>query len=165
MKYQRTLNLSNYITSQRFAQDVIYSNIEKYEERNQSNLIKIIDDITIGKYCEFVVYEELGTSYPDVAVYSKKNKSFDADLIKDDFKIHVKACKQGLSLQPSWVFQPEDKLTTTPDKNDVIAFCLFDRGNVEFKMYKASKLLSLYRPPIKKNLKKKVIYDIDLQKV
>ena len=160
--YKAEFNLDLYRKSTNFALDVVKSNIECYEKRNQSNIVKLIQDITVGKYCEFIVAEVLQTDPPDVEVYGKNKKSFDADLKKGKYNLHVKSCIETMMLQPSWVFQPEDKLTTEPKDNDVIVLCTLTNNIVKFTTHKAKSLLSLYRPPRKAHLKKKVIYGVDL---
>lgn len=160
MNYTRNIDNSEYLLCVQFAKDVINSNMDAYANRNQADFIKVFNDLVIGKVCEFVVYNELGTSYPDLKVYAKKDKSFDADLTLDDYKIHVKSCRKKSIFGESWVFQEEDELVTKPSSKDVLALCVIDEIQVEFYTIPAKK--AVYKEPVKKNLRKKVIYKKDV---
>lgn len=160
MKYTRDICKQNFLIANQFAKDVINSNYDMYSKRNQEDFIKIYNDIVLGKLCELEVSEELGTSYPDLKVYAKGDKTFDADLTMGEFKIHVKSCRKGSVFGESWVFQEEDRLVTEPSKNDVLALCIIDHKQVEFYTIKAKD--AVYRDPIKKSLTKKVIYKEDI---
>ena len=120
----------------------------------------MFNDIVLGKLCEIEVSEELGTSYPDLKVYASKDKSFDADLRMGKYKIHVKSCRKGSVFGESWVFQEQDDLVNNPTKEDILALCIISEQDVEFYTIKAKD--AIYRDPIKKTLKKKVIYKKDI---
>lgn len=160
MKYTRDICKQNFLIATQFAKDCINSNYDMYSKRSQDDFVKIYYDILLGKLCELEVSEELGTSYPDIKVYAKGDKSFDADLTKGEYKIHVKSCRKGSIFGESWVFQPEDELVTNPDKNDILALCIADEKKIEFYTIKATK--AVYKEPIKKSLTKKVIYKEDV---
>lgn len=56
----------------------------------------------------------------DFAIYSGKKKSFDADLIVDGYKIHVKSCFDKSEYPNSWLFQKQDSLIRTESEEDII---------------------------------------------
>lgn len=161
MIYTGTLPIQEYLLSVQFAKDCINSNLDKYHRRKQSDPIKIYNDILIGKVAEFFVFLNVsGCSYPDLKVYASADKSFDADLVKDKYKIHVKSCRKDSAFEHSWVFQPEDDLVANPSRYDVLALCIVDGGNVECMTIPAKEVE--YKDPVK-NLNKKVIYKKDLE--
>ena len=77
----------------------------------------------------------------------------------------------------SWSFQPNDPIVSNPREHDYIALVVFplitftDQNGIEqiynslegYLYFKnAINLINLYREPVKKELKKKVIYEEDL---
>lgn len=98
---------------QKFGEECVLSNLDKYRSRNQFDKGKIIADIKCGKIGEYVIWNHLlnkfpNLSEPDINIYVG-NKSWDADLIdkSQDLKVAVKSqdylssCLYG----DSWVFQ------------------------------------------------------------
>lgn len=161
MTYTGNISSAEYLLCVQFAKDVINSNLDTYANRKQDDFYKVFEDLVIGKVCEFFVFNQLNTSYPDLKVYASKDKSFDADLVKDEFNIHVKSCRYKSNFPVSWVFQPNDELVTSPGKEDVLALCTFDKGDINCVTISAKKVK--YGEPIKKGLKKKIIYLKDLK--
>jgi hypothetical protein len=159
--------LDDYLKCVQFAHDSIETNLDEYSRRNQNRVHKILNDIIIGKVAEFGVYKYLSQKHkleePDLKIYDKNNKSFDADLKIVGYDIHVKSqsIEQAEKYGVSWSFQKEDQLTTNPTKKDVIFLCLVNDLEVIILNYgKASKYKGLYGEPIKESLKfsKKVLY-------
>lgn len=123
---------------------MVGTNIDQYKKRNQSNPEKIKQQIVTGKLGEIAVSRLFGTNEPDFAIYEKKKKSFDKDLVLADLHLHVKtqdkesADKYGTS----WTFQYSgggfghtDKLITQPGANDVAVFVTVDRQKLECAIF------------------------------
>ena len=161
------IKLDDYLKCVQFAHDSIETNLDAYARRNQKRIHKILNDIIIGKIAEFGVHKYLMTknhlNEPDLKVYNKNEKSFDADLKFLNYNIHVKSqsIEQSEKYGISWSFQKQDKLITDPDNNDVIFLCIVNDLEVIILNYgKANKYKGLYGEPIKESLKftKKVLY-------
>lgn len=159
MIYSGRISFESFLLSVQFSKDVINSNLEKLASRGQQESFKIYNDILQGKVCEFFVHERLDhCSHPDIKVYPKSRKSFDADLTCLGYNIHVKSCKKEDKIH-SWVFQPEDN---NFGDTDTFALCLIDNKlNVDFKIFKYKDLI--FKPPLNPNLNKKVVYKDDLK--
>lgn len=98
-----------------FSKFSVFSSLDEYKRRGQANKDKIISDIYNGKVAEFMVYNffiKKGKSLhsPDVNIYSKRMKSFDADLVIGDVNIHVKSHIKNDMFPVSWMFQKNDPL-------------------------------------------------------
>jgi hypothetical protein len=151
-----------------FSKQVFNTNVEKYAERNQSDVKKIISDIYIGKMAEYAVWNYLqrdgkDATFPDIAIYPAKKKSYDADITAGDIKSHVKCCV-AMGVYPiSWVFQPNDPVTINPSNKDFLALVSIEEDN-SFNAYfiKAADMLQIYEAPKKVGLDKKVIYESTL---
>ena len=151
-----------------FSKEVFNTNIEKYIERKQSDVKKIIADIYIGKMAEYAVWNYLqrdgkDATFPDIAIYPAKKKSYDADITCGDIKIHVKSCI-AMGVYPiSWVFQPNDPVTINPSNKDFLSLVSIEDDN-SFNAYfvKAVDVLEMYEKPKKEGLDKKVIYESTL---
>lgn len=161
--YQHTI-------SELFAKNSVETNVEMYALHNQTNKEKILSDIYLGKMAEWAVFnyllsKEKKCSAPDVAIYPKRWKSFDADLtINDGDKLHVKSCMAVSHYEISWVFSSKDPVTHSPSPNEFVAFVVVG-SKQEFDAYfvRATELLGMYKPPMKEGLlNKKVIYESDL---
>jgi len=151
-----------------FSKEVFYTNLDKYKQRNQSDVKKVISDIYIGKMAEFAVWNYLqrdgkDATFPDIMIYSANKKSYDADITAGDVKIHVKSCV-AMGVYPiSWVFQPNDPVTISPSNKDFLALVSIEDDN-SFNAYfvKALDVLKIYEKPKKEGLDKKVIYESTL---
>lgn len=117
----------------KFAEERISGSKSVYAYRGESRVDKMIDDIIIGCMGEWAVEAHLSSigfecSEPDMVIYEKKRKSFDADLYVDDICIHVKS--QGVESAKrygnSWLFQRRDSLVSNPDDNEILAFTNVD---------------------------------------
>lgn len=130
---------------------------------------KFKSDIYIGKLAEFAVYNFIlaqgkYVTFPDIEIYHGRKKSFDADLtVNNETPIHVKSCMETNGYDNSWLFQPNDKLTTEPSESEVI-FLVAISPTKEFNAYilKAVDYVGKYENPRNEQLKKKVIYEATL---
>lgn len=129
-----------------FAKESADSSYDEYLKRNQPDKKKHIRDIYIGKLAEYMVYnyyqnKDINVTPPDIMIYDKKKKSYDADLaiINDSqivTKIHVKSHITNNLTDVSWVFQRNtDPLINNPLPNDYLALCVFDEIKKEYYMY------------------------------
>lgn len=126
-------------------------------------------DIYIGKLAEFAVYNFIlaqgkPVTFPDIEIYHGRKKSFEADLtVNNETPIHVKSCMETNGYDNSWLFQPNDKLTTEPSESEVI-FLVSISPTKEFNAYilKAVDYVGKYENPRNEQLKKKVIYEATL---
>jgi hypothetical protein len=158
---------------QSFAKKVVKTNADCYARRNQTDLDKIIDDITVGKIAEVAASKLLkarGMEYSEVdyEIYQTWGKSFDPDLYgwteRHEWKFHVKCMKKenaerwGLS----WSFQVQDHLVTDPNDDEHIILCeLIDYHTIDIKtVVKANTLFNCWADPKLNKLKgiKKVLY-------
>ena len=124
-------------TCVRFAKKSIDTNKVWWEKRGQSKTERMFNQIIRGKRSEFAVYLYLAgrgipCSVPDVAVYAKAGKGYDADLITAQHELHVKSQRKKIHVKSqtqkmaskygaSWIFQNTDRLVAEPKDNDVIA--------------------------------------------
>ena len=171
------LSKEYYKKCRRFALDVINTNFDHYKTRSQNNKEAIIEQITYGKIAEWAAYiyvisHGAWCSAPDMEVYEKRNKSFDADLISGRYDIHVKSQTKRSMTQygASWMFQKNDPLTINPTDRDYL-FLVSTKEYIEglpieahiIKHMKAKDALQLYKSPIKKELTtKQTLYLEDL---
>ena len=172
MPIKTTCNEDQYKLILDFAKNSVQTSINEYARRNQKNVDKIIQDIIIGKTAEYAVYNYIKSkgkncSEPDIKIYQKNEKSFDADLYSNNNKIHVKAqsISSSMAFGESWSFQKNDSLTFKPSSDDFICLCIVDGLQVDIKSFKnASFYLDKYKDPILDKLKgiKKVIYNKDI---
>lgn len=107
----------------KFAEQSAASSMDEYARRNQHSIAKIKLDIFRGKVAEFQVWQHLVDRArdiipPDVAIYDKYHKTFDADLVCNGQNLHVKSHMRNPQFPVSWVFQKRDKLTYAPSDND-----------------------------------------------
>ena len=152
--------------SKNFSDAVVFTNINQYRKRNQSNIEKIKKDILFGKYAEFCVWWNLlldgwNVQEPDCQVYSNKKKSFDADLTANDgTRFHVKSCNSSSTFPVSWLFQPNDPVTMNPNQNDLFVLCYIENDTYDISGYTmpSTDALGKYRAPISPKLNKKVLY-------
>ena len=138
-----------------FAEAVFESCSEKYEQRGQIERPLIIQQITEGKFAEWAVSyyynnNDIDCSDPDHTIYTKRKKSFDADLNRGKYRIHVKGQnKESVERYGmSWLFQLEDPLFTKAKLNDIVVFCVVDlkKRQVEI-VYKNQFKKLFFEPP------------------
>ena len=150
-----------------FSRFSVYSSLDEYSRSNQKNKEKIVSDIYNGKKAEFMVYNFfLHKSYdlnsPDVNIYHKFMKSYDADLILTNVKLHVKSHKINTNFPVSWLFQKNDPLLTTTDENNFLSLVVI--GLDESYMYLKRISEVEFKEPMKESLKdtKVCVYEKDL---
>lgn len=120
-----------YRLCENFADRVISTNKDEYAKRKQVNLNKIKQDIFIGKLAEWGVYfiylkrGRKNVSVPDMNIYAKEHKSFDADLNWGLFKLHIKSqnFESADRYGDSWIFQSKDPLFDFSNEYDIIIGC------------------------------------------
>jgi len=133
-----------------FSRFSVFSSLDEYKRRGQADEDKIISDIYNGKVAEFMVYNffiKKGRSLlsPDLNIYSKKMKSFDADLVIGDVNIHVKSHISNNIFPVSWMFQKNDPL---PEEDYL---CLVVDGSYMY-IRKVSEVE--FSEPVKKSLRR-----------
>ncbi len=153
-----------------FAEASVSTNEDEYAKRNQNDKTKLKLDIYQGKKAEFMIFNYLlkkgkKPSIPDIMIYEKEYKSFDSDMRINDSHLHIKSCLDDNGFPNSWLFQPYDKLTITPDDKEFIALVVLSNENSYFYMAKAESFTGMYKDPLKKTLNKKVIYERDIKAV
>lgn len=147
-----------------FADSCYRTNKDEYKRRGQNDPSKIKQDIYYGKLAEYAVYAmylEMGQecTKPDIGVYKRRNKSYNADMIVNDtFNLHVKSqlIKQSERFGLSWMFQKNDPLVNHPSSIDYVIFTLIINNNKVrvFNPVKAPDLIGVYKSPKKRELKK-----------
>jgi hypothetical protein len=115
----------------KFAEQSASSSMDEYARRNQHSIDKIKLDIFRGKVAEFQVWQHLvdrarDVAAPDVAIYDKYHKTFDADLVCNGQDLHVKSHMRNPNYPVSWVFQKRDKLTYAPSSTDWLCLVTLD---------------------------------------
>ena len=153
---------------QLFADYSAGSSADEYARRNQIDLEKIKLDIYRGKVAEYMVYNYLvsrgkSVSMPDLEIYNKHHKSFDADLVSDGVNLHVKSHFVNPRFPVSWVFQKQDKITTEKHSDDYLCLVVMTEDWNNGLYIKQSKLVT-FKEPKKESLKssKVCVYESDL---
>jgi hypothetical protein len=151
-----------------FSKYSVFSSLSEYEKRNQFDKNKIINDIYNGKKAEFLVYNYLISRQkklmsPDLNIYEKHEKSYDADLYLylKDINIHVKSHKVNGNFTVSWVFQKRDPLLLEKKENDYLALVVMDK-DINYMYLKSIKDV-VFKEPVKDSLRKTklCIYESD----
>ena len=142
--------------SKLFAESSADTSLDEYEKRGQADKHKITKDIYSGKIAEFMVFKwlkEKGKDLlpPDLQIYEAGQKSFDADLISDSTKIHVKSHTINENYPISWLFQKKDSLVTAPTENDFIALVVLSKEGCYMYLQKAKEVV--FKEPLKESLK------------
>ena len=169
-----------------FANQSAGSSLDHYKKRGQSNPEKIKEDIFIGKTGELVVHklyqeQDFELSLPDFNIYTKKKKSFAADLIGPKRNIHVKTQSMDSinKYGKSWILQKEDKIFKKYDEFDRIVLCMSNGETVtilailafsdliKYKCIEKPKLdwlaktkVAIYLDTIKKKVPEKNLWDL-----
>lgn len=145
-----------------FAEQCCPTNKDEYASRNQTNIDKIKKDIRIGKMAEFAVFyilKEKGLENltpPDLKIYKKNEKSFDADLKCDGYKIHVKSqdLESARAWGDSWTFQKEDPLFKKITDQDHFIGVKVDEKNNKIEIMLSRKIKDLvFAPPVLEKLR------------
>ena len=137
------IKISKYVEGKirEFAEKRISGSKGLYNYRGPSSDSKMIDDIVIGTAGEYAVYNLLREqgrkcSKPDLKIYKARRKSFDQDLLSEGVKIHVKS--QSLESEKkygkSFLFQRSDKLISTPEANEFLAFTNVNLSTMEVEV-------------------------------
>ena len=149
-----------------FSNHSVSSSLSEYEKRSQFNKEKIINDIYNGKKAEFLVYNFLMSrqkklSSPDLNVYEKYNKSYDADLILENASVHVKSHNVNGSFPVSWVFQKKDPLLSELKDNDFLALVVLNK-HINYMYLKRISQVD-FKQPLKESLRKTklCVYEAD----
>lgn len=172
-----------------FAKDSVSTSADKYARRNQTNVIKIMDDIRNGKLAEESVYQKISEIYPNISkpdfnIYDKKQKSWDPDLKDSNIPIRVavksQEIKSEIAYGRSWVFQygnggKFDCDTGIFGKGDDSHFVCFVSLNVPKRQGQIQAIVkvqwlhdnNLFKPMKMKNLQgnKVAVYYEDLEKL
>lgn len=118
--------------------EYVYETSEKmYKSRGSSKADKIKLDIYNGKIAECCVFnylegEGFKTTPPDFAIYPKKRKNFDADLVSGDMRFHIKSCMKSSKYPNSWLFQKNDPLITCNLTDDYLILCVMNDDSTGF---------------------------------
>lgn len=152
-------------------------NTSLYARRNQWDADKRKLDSKIGKLGELVVYELLkpnyaDLSYPDFAIYTAKQKSWDYDLKAKDINLHVK-CQNVVQAQrygESWIFELTDKhIFKEYTENDYVAFVTVDLAKGQGHLKSILKVTDLHKnalfkkPKLDKLVSKAAVYYTDIE--
>lgn len=121
------IKISDYIYKKcvKFAEERMGGSADCYFYRGEKNKAKMLDDIIIGTLGEWGAYKFLNSidikvSKPDMKIYEKRRKSFDADLVSEKFKFHVKS-QSVISRKrygSSWLLQRTDKVVSSPEDGE-----------------------------------------------
>lgn len=160
-----------------FASRVLYTNIDEYYRRKQTDSNKIWNDILYGKLAEwgvYFIYLERGRTNidpPDMKIYNAWNKSFEADLKYGLFNLHIKSqtYQSAERYGDSWILQSKDPLFEHSNEYDIMIGCrvttnitgkdFIEGALVEIKLEKPFDKLKVSKPKLSKfNDTKKAIY-------
>lgn len=125
-----------------FATNRIGRSRDLYSYRGESRTEKMIEDIVIGTTGEYGVqkyFKDKGfyCTKPDLTIYDKQRKSFDADLYVTNgdktYKIHVKSQGEASKKRygSSWLLQRRDKIVANPADDEFFAFTCVKGKEVE----------------------------------
>ena len=82
--------------------------------------------------------------------------------------MHIKSCTYGTKYPNSWLFQPTDKITTSPSELDMLALVIVEPPkNFSCYFVKALDVLDMYENPMKEELVKlgkKMLYESTISK-
>lgn len=129
------IELSRYIKNKciDFAETRIDMSSKLYSYRGKTSREKMVEDIVVGTMGEYAVYNYLKsqnviTCKPDTKIYENRRKSYDADLVGPDIKVHVKSqsVDSAKKYGNSWLLQKTDKVIKDPGCNEYFAFCEVD---------------------------------------
>lgn len=149
------IKISNYIYDKvvKFADERLGGSKGLYNYRGKSTDNKLKNDIITGALGEYGIQQYLKSlkykcSKPDLKIYARGEKSFDADLTCDDLNIHVKSqsIQSFKRYGASWLVQRSDKLYKEPKTIDVFAFT-----NVNLETKEVEILGFVYATDIKDN--------------
>ena len=152
-----------------FTKYSVNTSTDEYKRRMQFDVDKIKNDIYYGKIAEFMVYNYLvecdrNPTTPDLNIYLKDEKSYDADIFLDNIKLHVKSHLINQNYPVSWVFQKNDPLILNKNDNEFLALVVSEIDNADYYMYllniKDAKFGELMKESLR--LSKTCLYESDL---
>jgi len=151
--------------------EYVYETSEKmYKSRGSHNESKIKADIFNGRVAECMVFNFLDgdgikPTSPDFAIYRRKRKSFDADLLAGNELFHVKSCLSESPYPNSWLFQKTDPLVRSTDENHRLCLCVITEVGISGYAYFCTLDEIGFRSPIVPHLgrTKLAIYEDDLK--
>lgn len=124
-----------------FAKKRIKSSKGLYAYRGESKSDKMIQDIVIGTIGEWAIKEYfdlhgMDCTVPDMTIYEKNNKSYNADLLINYYDVHVKSqgIKSAKLYGNSYLVQRSDKVVKEPSDKDLFAFAEVDLDNNEVRI-------------------------------
>ena len=110
------------------------------------------EDLWVGAFAEIAAYNYLrekgkDVSYPDFAIYDKKDKSYAADLFDGSKFYHIKGqSKRSQKLYGhSWLLQRYDKIVKKSIKNHCLVLCNVDVENRTVEIVGTPTLNSIHR--------------------
>lgn len=117
------------VICQKFARHYTSSVQRKYSQRGQNKPEIIQDQVFWAKLAELAVEEELIRlemkiiEGVDLSIYPGNRKNFDADIITDEARFHIKSVQHNRH-EKSWVFQKEDPVVYQPEDDEIIVLCI-----------------------------------------
>jgi hypothetical protein len=156
-----------------FAKESVIERGRTYSAKGTGEPKKVEAYAYLGKMGEYAVFNTLLASGrykfispPDVAIYSREQRSHAADMIADGKNIHVKCCNATEWLATSWLFSTEDPLVDKPTEDDIVAFVAIRPNPKKFECYfvKATELKGMYKKPVYAKTIAHAIYESDLLK-
>lgn len=125
---------------------------------------KLFQDILTGKLAEFAASNYLLANglvkellAPDLTIRTgdqQKSVGYDHDLLNEDFKIHVKSCREDSSFPESYLFNKNDPVTfaKTFDDSEFVVFLVQKNASFAVRAVLPARFLieeSLYGPCLK----------------
>lgn len=108
-----------------------------YMKRAPTDKFKVHSDLLAGIIGEYAAYKYLksigiAVTKPDLALYTTRKKSFNADLSGDLVKIHVKSQTSDSVKRygHSWILQKTDPMLSKPKDNEYLLFTEVDGDEV-----------------------------------
>lgn len=135
-----------------FAEKRIKGSSGLYAYRGESSSSKMIDDCLIGTLGEWGAYlylksQGITTTEPDLVIYPTRRKSFNADLVNEDYNFHVKSQSESSFSKygASWLLQKTDKIVSSPGTGDYFVFTkVVDRDVEILGVCRALDIVELY---------------------
>jgi hypothetical protein len=130
------------------------------ETRNQRNPVVRQKQLWKGKIGEFAVYQFLlkeGEEPSKPELTAERQTKHNPDLVgfKNKINFHVKTSFEIRAEGRSWVFEKNNRLTTSPNDNDYLCLCsmIAEPNTIRIDLIeRASYFVGQYKPPINENL-------------
>jgi len=151
------------LLSKNFAQAIMLEKGLQIANLKNVDESKLYQDILTGKLAEFAASNYLLANglvkellAPDLKIRTgneQKSVGYDHDLLNDDFKIHVKSCRDS-SFPESWLFDKHDPVThsRTFDDSEFVVFMVQSKASFAIRAILPARFLieeSLYGPCLK----------------